>query len=70
MENVCDICGQTRYVYLITGRNKKDKREETHICFDCIVEHGLSAAFSIIRGIDRVDEDGAELPMERGNYEI
>ena len=73
MENVCDICGQTRYVYLFTGQNKKDGKKESHICFDCIVEGAgfscaeaeceVSAAFSVIRGIDRVDEDGAELPM-------
>lgn len=78
MNNVCDICKQPRAGLMFGGRNEKGEREERRICFDCIAEraqvgvdlaevkHGVNTAFSIVSDIDRVDEDGAELPTQKG----
>lgn len=73
MENVCDICGQSFAGLMFSGRNEEDEREDRRICFFCIAkragfsyaeaEHEVNAALSPIWSIDRVDEDGVELPM-------
>lgn len=82
MKNVCDICGQVRMGLMFGGRNEKGEREEKRICFECIIKNahvGVNLAevkregrtsLGIISGIDRVDEDGSELPANRdgGRY--
>lgn len=77
MENVCDFCGQARAGLMFGGRNENGEGEERRICFYCIAERaqigvdlaevkrGVSTTFSIVSDIDRVYEDGAELPTQK-----
>ena len=78
MDNVCDICKRPRAGLKFSGLNENGEREERRICFDCIgeraqvgvdlaeVKRGVITAVSIVSDIDRVDEDGAELPTQKG----
>ncbi len=59
MENICDFCGQYRAGIMFEGKNEKGEREERRICFDCIAKY-----LPVVSDIDRVDEDGAELPTQ------
>lgn len=61
MENVCDFCGQVRAGLMFEGRNEKGKKEERRICFDCIAKYVQFESDN-----NRVGEDGAELPTQKG----
>ena len=64
MDYVCDFCGQFRTGVIFEGRNEKGEREERHICFDCIDKY---VQFESDNNRVLVDEDGAELPTQRGD---
>lgn len=62
MDNICDFCGQARAGIMFEVRNEKGEREKRRICFDCIAKYAYAEDVS---DINRVDEDSAELPIQK-----